>query len=91
MRGVVAIEPGLMPVETALVRGGYQVIPLEQAGSREVDAVVVRGTDNNLAGQQAIVYRGPVIEASGLTPEEVRRRVDERVRTGWPGTRQSPD
>lgn len=87
MRGIIAIEPGLTPFEDALVRDGYQVVPLDQAGSRDVDAVIVRGTDSNLGGQQTLRFRGPVIEASGLTPEEVRRQVDERMRTGRPGKR----
>lgn len=87
MRGVIAIEPGLTPFEEALVRGGYQVVRLDQAGTRDVDAVVVRGTDTDLTGRQTVRFPGPVIEASGLTPEEVRHQVDERLRTGHPGKR----
>ncbi len=54
MRGIVAVEAGLSPVEEALTKGGYRVVRLDHAGAQNVDAVIVRGTDTNVAGWQTI-------------------------------------
>lgn len=79
-KGVIAVEPGLSPVSDFLRGQGYRVVALDQAGLQDVDAIVVRGTDDNLTGAQDILGRAPVIEAAGRTPEEVGREVENRIR-----------
>lgn len=78
-KGVIAIEKGLSPVKELLERSGYKCVGLEDADMNAVDAIVVRGSDDNLAGRQEVLGRAPVIEASGRTPEEVRAEVARRV------------
>lgn len=77
-RKVIAVEAALSPIKEYLREQGYDVVDLDRAQGT-VDAVVVRGTDNNLLGGQDIVTRAPVIEASGLTPEQVGREIERRT------------
>lgn len=76
---VVAIEKGLSPVKELLEQSGYRVVGLEDVALQSVDAIVVRGSDDNMTGRQDSKSRAPVIEATGLTPEEVRAELDRRV------------
>lgn len=78
-KGIVAIEKGLSPVKDLLERSGYRVVGIEDADMHTVDAIVVRGSDENLTGRQDRMSRAAVIDASGRTPEEVRAEVDRRV------------
>lgn len=78
-KGIVAIEKGLSPVKDLLERSGYRVVGIEDAELQSVDAIVVRGSDDNLMGRQDLMSGAPVIEATGLTPEEVQAEVDRRV------------
>lgn len=74
---LVAIEAGLEPFQQALERHGYRTTDLD-GNLREVDAVVVRGTDNNLMNRQDILTKAPVVEAAGRTPENVLAELERR-------------
>lgn len=79
----VAIEPNLTPVREALQARGWQVLPLEPGRRQEVDAYVVTGMQDNLMGiQDTGGNRAPVIEARGLTAEQVVREVERRAGAG---------
>lgn len=78
-QGTVAIEKGLTPVKELLEQSGYRVIGIEDADINAVDAIVVRGSDENITGRQDMMSRAPVIEATGRTPEEVRAEINRRV------------
>lgn len=77
----VAVEPTLANIRAALAERGYQVVPLEEGRlPTDADAVVIAGTDKNLMGIQTTGgYRGPVINAAGLTAAEVVREVERRT------------
>lgn len=77
--GTIAIERGLEPIKEALERRGYRTVDLD-GNLREVEAVVVRGTDHNLLNRQDILTKAPVVEAAGLTPEKVVAEVERRTR-----------
>lgn len=78
MPKVIAVEEALSPVKEYLREQGYQVVDLDRAHGA-VDAIVVRGTDSNVTGRQDILARAPVIEAAGLTPEQVGREIERRT------------
>lgn len=76
----VAIEPNLTPIRDALQARGYQVVPLEPGRRQQADAYVVTGMQDNLMGiQDTDGARAPVVEARGLTAEQVVREVDRRA------------
>ncbi len=76
---VVAVEPGLEPVREELRRRGFRTVELDGVPGG-VDAVVVRGTDENLLSRQDTLTRAPVVEAAGLTARQVADEVERRLR-----------
>jgi hypothetical protein len=76
----VAIEDGLSQVRRAVEARGWQVVPLEEAWEAAVDAVVLTGQDDDLFGDETIELDVPVIQAQGLTAEEILRRLENEPR-----------
>lgn len=77
----VAVESNLSPVQEYLSNQGYQVETLDvnsltQSGQQQYDAVVISGMDQNLMGIADVQVAAPVINADGLTPEEVANRIE---------------
>jgi hypothetical protein len=73
----VYIEPGLGPVKEYLSQHGCAVKEANngQALSENACCMVVTGADNNLMGMQDVVVDIPIVNADGLTPEQVYQRV----------------
>jgi Uncharacterised protein family (UPF0180) len=76
----IAVESGLTPISEYLSSRGYQVEPLDasrfqQGGGNPYAAIVISGQDQDLTGIQERVQDCPVINARGLTPEEVHDRL----------------
>ncbi|TCS96569.1 YkuS family protein [Hazenella coriacea] len=75
----IAIEPSLTPIKEYLAQKGYQCDLLENTNENLTQgtykAVVVTGGDINLMGMQNIEFACPVINAEGLTPEQVYDRL----------------
>lgn len=79
----VAIEPNLTPVRAALQARGWQVVPLEPGRRQAADAYVVTGMQDNLLGMMDTGgNKAPVIEARGLTAEQVVQEVERRTGGG---------
>lgn len=79
----IAVEQSLNRFAQVLQDNGYEVVqldPLSESGAELINcaAVVVSGMDRNMLGRQDIQTAAPVIDATGLTSdqllEEVRRR-----------------
>jgi len=76
----VGVEESLSNITSALRDKGYDVIELKQESDVQgCDCCVVTGIDSNVMGMSDTSIQGPVIEANGLTADEVCRQVDERV------------
>ena len=83
----VAVEGPLSNVGMFLEGKGYEVVSLDphtQTGIelKNCDAVVISGMDRNLMGYSNIKTASPVIEANGLTPEQVYRQIKNRIGEG---------
>jgi hypothetical protein len=83
----VAVEANLSPVREFLSRQGYQVDTLdanqlENLGQKQANysAVVISGSDQNLMEIQNVVVNCPVINAHGMTPEEIHQRIQAASR-----------
>lgn len=83
----VAVEANLSPVREYLSRQGYQVDTLDanhlqslNANQSNYSAVVISGTDQNIMGIQDIKINCPVINAYGLTPEQIHQRIQSRAK-----------
>ncbi len=76
----IAVEQSLTNVSDALREKGYDVVDLKSAADGEnCSACVVTGMDNNFMGMQDIATKAPVIEASGLSADEVCQQVEQRI------------
>lgn len=76
----IAVEEGLSPVRSYLKGNGYDVVDLnESTQTDDCDCCVISGTDVNVMGMQDITTNVPVIDARGMTPEEVYQQVHQRV------------
>lgn len=75
----IAIEPTLTPIKEYLAQKGYQCDPLENTSANQAQgsykAIIVSGQDVNFMGMQTVEHACPVINAEGLTPEQVYDRL----------------
>jgi AmiR/NasT family two-component response regulator len=74
----VAVEETLTNITEELKNNGYQVVGLDNQELDEVKAVVVSGQDINMMNMADIKTEVPVINARGMTPEEVRREIEKK-------------
>lgn len=75
----VAIEDTLHQIRDYLSQNGYHVVDLNPKKIKHVDAVVISGQDKDVLGIQDITTSAPVINAKGLTAEEVYKQLSERI------------
>ena len=77
----IGVEQSLTNVQEALRARGYEVVSLRQeSDAKGCDCCVITGQDSNVMGIQNAITEGSVIEARGLTAEEICERVEERLR-----------
>jgi alkanesulfonate monooxygenase SsuD/methylene tetrahydromethanopterin reductase-like flavin-dependent oxidoreductase (luciferase family) len=80
MARLVAVDPNLAPVKEHLSSQGYQIVDADVA-VRPVEAVVYSGPP--LAGgsgvRQAAAENTVLVNAAGLTPEEVASQLDNKL------------
>ncbi|MGE5483650.1 MAG: YkuS family protein [Ignavibacteriales bacterium] len=79
MKKTIAVEDELSNVVAALERAGYQVVGMDDPRWREANAVVIKGMDRDFMDVQDVSTRAPVIDASGLTAEQVLKTVEDRM------------
>lgn len=75
----VAVEPSLSSqIEEMLRNNGYEVVELGN-WQQMVDAIVISGMDENILGANIRKTGAPVINADGMTPQEVFHQVHTRL------------
>ncbi|NLZ53765.1 MAG: YkuS family protein [Thermoanaerobacteraceae bacterium] len=81
----IAVQKGLKPVAEHLSRAGYRVYEFDfrQKASKDFldgfDAIVFTGMNDNIMGIQETVNNVPIIEARGMTPEEIKNTIEQRL------------
>lgn len=78
-RPTVAIEEDLSAYQHVLEQAGCHVIPLNKRAVGIAQAIVVQGIDNNFLGMEDPETLAPVINADGMTPDEVLAAVKSRA------------
>jgi len=73
----IAVEAGLENVSQALKTAGYQVVNIDQSKLQNVQCVIVSGGNENMMGIQITNTKAPVINAEGLSPQEIVNRVKQ--------------
>ena len=78
MSRIIGVEQSLSNVENALKAKGYEVIQLlNEADTKKCDVCVITGQDKDVMGISNTMTAGPVIDANGLTADEITQRVDK--------------
>lgn len=76
----IGVEQSLTDVQQALQEKGYDVVQLtNENDAKGCDCCVVTGIDNNVMGISNSVTAGSVIEASGMTADQICLQVESRI------------
>ncbi|MCA1029880.1 YkuS family protein [Bacillus timonensis] len=76
----IGVEGSLTDVQQALQEKGHEVVQLRQESDAQgCDCCVVTGLDSNFMGMADTATAGAVIEASGLSADEVCQAVESKV------------
>lgn len=76
----IGVEQSLSNVQQALKEKGHEVVELRQeSDALGCDCCVITGLDSNVMGMQDTVTQAPVIEANGLSAEEVCQQVEQNL------------
>jgi hypothetical protein len=77
----IGVEHSLTAVQEELKARGHEIVPLRgENDAKGCDCCVITGQDANVMGIQNAMTAAPVIEASGLTAEEICQKVEEKLR-----------
>lgn len=78
MSKVIGVEQTLTNVEDTLKAKGYKVIQLRhEQDAQQCDCCVITGQDENVMGISDTLSKGSVINAHGLSADEICQRVDK--------------
>jgi hypothetical protein len=76
----VGVEQSLTNIQQALREKGYDVVELTQeSDANGCSCCVVTGLDSNVMGMQEAFTKGSVIEANGLSADEVCQQVESKL------------
>jgi hypothetical protein len=77
----IGVEESLQNVVQALREKGHDVVELKQeTDAQGCDCCVVTGLDSNVMGIANVVTQGSVIEANGLSADDVCQQVESKFR-----------
>ncbi|MGD6801161.1 YkuS family protein [Rossellomorea vietnamensis] len=77
----IGVEESLQNVVQALREKGHDVVELKQeTDAQGCDCCVLTGLDSNVMGIANVVTQGSVIEANGLSADEVCQQVESKLR-----------
>lgn len=77
----IGVEQSLTNIQQALRDKGYEVVDLlQESDAKDCSCCVITGLDSNVMGMSDTFTAGPVIEAHGLTADEVCSQVEDRIR-----------
>ncbi|WP_066370308.1 YkuS family protein [Neobacillus fumarioli] len=76
----IGVEQSLTNIQQALKEKGYDVVELKQeSDAKNCDCCVVSGLDSNVMGMQDTYTKAPVIDADGMSADEVCQAVENRL------------
>lgn len=76
----IGVEQSLTNIQEALREKGYDIVELRQESDVQgCDCCVVTGLDSNVMGMSDAATKASVIEANGLSADEVCQQVESRI------------
>ena len=82
----VAVQEGLKPITNYLSNEGYEVKEFNNSKKNaghfldRYDAVVVTGENQDIMGVEKTITTSSIIDATGMTGEEVRNQIEKSSR-----------
>jgi Uncharacterised protein family (UPF0180) len=76
----IGVEQSLSDVTSALQEKGYDVVQLQNENdAKGCDCCVITGQDSNVMGISNVVTSGSVIQASGMSADEICQQVESKI------------
>ena len=76
----IGVEQSLTNIQSALREKGYDVVSLQNASdAQNCDCCVVTGLDTNVMGIQDTTTKASIIEANGLSADEVITEIESKM------------
>lgn len=75
----IAVETSLNNVMDALKNNGYDVVPINESNVSNCECCVISGQDKNVMGIAEVSTKASVINAEGMTADQVVQAVSARV------------
>ncbi|MBO1000448.1 YkuS family protein [Bacillus sp. SD075] len=76
----IGVEESLTNIQEALREKGFDVVEIKQeVDAKNLDCCVVTGLESNVMGISDTSLKASIIEANGLTADEVCREVENKV------------
>ncbi|WP_368503922.1 YkuS family protein [Alkalihalophilus sp. As8PL] len=76
----IGVEQSLTDVQQELQAKGYDIVQLRnEQDSQGCDCCVITGQDQNMMGLQNAAIDGAVINASGMTAQDVCQQVEQKL------------
>jgi hypothetical protein len=76
----IGVEESLTNIQEALREKGFDVVEIKQeSDTKNLDFCVVTGLETNVMGISDTSINGSIIEANGLTADEVCRQLENKI------------
>ncbi|ALS22056.1 MULTISPECIES: YkuS family protein [Paenibacillus] len=75
----IAVENSLEDVKNALQQNGHEVVSIDSGNLQNCDCCVISGQDKNVMGISETVTQASVINARGMTADEIVQRVNQSL------------
>ncbi|CAG7624435.1 YkuS family protein [Paenibacillus allorhizosphaerae] len=75
----IAVENSLQDVKNALQQSGHDVIAVDSSNIQNCDCCVISGQDKNVMGIAETATKASVINAQGMTADEIVQQVNQRL------------
>jgi hypothetical protein len=75
----IAVEDSLSGLKDKLKNNGHVVVAMQEGSMEDCQCVVITGQDKNMMGIANTVTEASVINAEGMTDEEILKQVNQRI------------
>lgn len=75
----IAVENSLEDVKNALQQNGHEVVSMDSGNLQNCDCCVISGQDQNMMGMSETATQASVINAQGMTADEIVQRVNQSL------------
>lgn len=75
----IAVEGSMQDVQSALENSGHEVVTMNESNIQGCQCCVISGQDKNVMGMADRATQASVINAEGMTADEIVAQVNQRV------------